>query len=83
MALQSDSLGPSTVDDTSPLLGVPPAPVPPSITTSPDPVGQQVGWKTLPSADQLLDGVDAGALPIRDVLCGPQLSAAHLALVWA
>ena len=85
LALQPDPLGSSPVDDAAPLLGVAAAPVPPSVNPSPpaDPVGQQVGWQTLPSTHQLLDGVDAGTLAIRDVLCGPQLPAAHLALVRA
>lgn len=83
LALQPNPLGPGPVDDTAPLLGVAAAPVPPSVAPTPNPVGQQVGWQTLPSTHQLLDRVDTGALTIRDVLCGPQLPAAHLALVWA
>ncbi|KAF3834469.1 hypothetical protein F7725_025673 [Dissostichus mawsoni] len=68
LALQPDPLGSGPVDDAAPLLGVAAAPVPPSVNPSPpaDPVGQQVGWQTLPSTHQLLDGVDAGTLAIRD-----------------
>lgn len=83
LALQTDSLGPGPVNDAAPLLGVAAAPVPPIVTSTPNPVGQQVSRQTLPSTHQLLDGVDTGALTIRDVFCGPQLPAAHLALVWA
>lgn len=83
LALQPDPLGSCPVNDTAPLLGVAAAPVPTGVSPTPNPVGQQVGWQTLPSTHQLLNGVDAGALAIRDVLCGPQLPAAHLALIWA
>ena len=83
LTLQPNPLSPGPVDDAAPLLGVAAAPVPPSVASTPNPVGQQVVWQTLPSTHQLLDRVDAGALAIRDVLCGPQLPAAHLALVWA
>lgn len=83
LALEPDPLSPGPVNDATPLLGVAAAPVPPGVTPTPDPVGQQVGRQTLPSTHQLLDGVDTGALAIRDVLGGPQLPAAHLALVWA
>ena len=82
LALQSDPLGPGPVNDTAPLLSIAAAPVPASVTPTSDPVGQQVGRQTLPSTDQLLNGVNAGTLAIWDVLCGPQLPAAHLALVW-
>jgi len=82
MALKLDTLGPGPVDDTPPLLGITAAPVPPRVTTTPNPVGQQVGWQTLSCTHQLLDGVDASALAIRDVLCGPQLPTVNLVLVW-
>lgn len=83
LTLQPDPLGPGPVNDAAPLLGVTAAPVPTSVTSTPDPVGKQVSRQTLSSAHQLLDGVDTGALAIRDVLGGPQLPAANLALVWA
>lgn len=81
LALQPDPLGSGSVNDAAPFLGITTAPVPPSI--GPDPVRQHMGRKTFTRTHQLLDGVHAGALAIRDVLCGPQLSAAHLALVRA
>lgn len=80
MALQLDPLGPGSINDAPPLLSVTAAPVPPGVSAT-DPVGQQVSWQTLPGTHQLLDRVDAGALAIRYVLCGPQLPAADLALV--
>lgn len=81
VALQLDPLGPGSIDNTAPLLSIAAAPVPPSVSST-NPVGQQLSWQTLPSTHQLLDRVDTGALAIRDVLRGPQLPAAHLALVW-
>lgn len=83
LALESDPLCPGPVNDATPLLSVPPAPVAPCVTPSANPVGQQLSRQTLPSTYKLLDGVDAGALAIGYVLGGPQLPAAHLALVWA
>lgn len=83
MALQTDPLGPGPLNDAAPLLGITAAPVSHIVTPTSNPVGQQVGRQTLPSTHQLLYGVDTGALTVRDVFCGPQLPAAHLALVWA
>lgn len=77
LALQLDPLGARFVVDTPPLLGAPPAPVLRSIASS-DPVGEQRQGQALPSAHQLLQRAEAGALAIRDVFGGTQFPAAHL-----
>lgn len=77
LALQLDPLGARFVVDTPPLLGASPAPVLGSIA-SPDPVGEQRQGQALPSAHQLLQGAEAGALAIRDVFGGTQFPATHL-----
>lgn len=48
LALQLDPLCPRPVNDAAPLLGVAVAPVPTSVTPTSNPIGQQVGWQTLP-----------------------------------
>lgn len=77
LALQLDPLGARLVVDTPPLLGAPPAPVLGPVA-SPDPVGQQRQGQALPRAHQLLQGAEAGALAIGDVLGGTQFPATHL-----
>lgn len=77
LALQLDPLGARLVVDTPPLLGAPPAPVLGAIA-APDPVGEQRQGQALPSAHQLLQGAEAGALAIGDVFGGAQLPATHL-----
>lgn len=77
LALQLDPLGARFVVDTPPLLGAPPAPVLRSIASS-DPVGEQRQGQALPSAHQLLQRAEAGALAIRDVFGGTQFPATHL-----
>lgn len=79
LALQLDALGAGLVVDTPPVLvAAPTTPELPAIGAA-DPVLKHLSWETLSSAHQLLDGVNAGAVAIRDVLCGPQLSASNLA----
>ncbi len=81
LALQSDALGAGLVVDTPPVLvAAPAAPQLPAVGTA-DPVVKHMSWETLAGADQLLDGVNAGAVTIGDVLSGPQLSASNLALL--
>lgn len=63
LTLKLDPLGASFVIDTSPLLRAPPAPVLGSITSS-NPVGKQWQREAFTSAHQLLQWIDAGALPI-------------------
>lgn len=70
LTLQLDPLCPSFINNAAPLLAVAAAPVPPCVAAAPDPVGQQVGWQTLPRAHQLFNGVHTGALTIGDVLGG-------------
>lgn len=77
LALQLDSLGARFVVDTPPLLGAPPAPVLGSVASA-NPVGKHRQRQALTSTDQLLQGADAGALAIRDILGGTQFPAAHL-----
>lgn len=79
LALQLDALGAGLVVDTPPVLvAAPAAPQLPAVGTA-DPVLQHLSWETLASAHQLLDGVDAGAVAVGDILSGPQLSASDLA----
>lgn len=79
LALQLDALGAGLVVDTAPVLVAAPAtPQLPAVSTA-DPVLKHLSWETLSSADQLLDGVDAGAVAIGDILSGSQLSASDLA----
>lgn len=77
LALQLDPLGASFVVDASPLLRAPPAPVLGSVASS-NPVGEQWQREAFTSTHQLLQGVDAGALAIWNVLGGSQLPAADL-----
>lgn len=81
LALQPDPLGSGPVGDAAPLLHVLAAPGSPVVAAASNPVWEQVGWQTLPGTHQLFDGVGAGALSVRNVLCGPQLPTAHLMLV--
>ena len=80
LALQADPLGPGAVDDAAPLLDLSAARGA-AVVAAADPVGQQVGREAFPRADQLLHGVEAGALAVRDVLGGAQLPTAHLVLL--
>lgn len=77
LALQLDPLGASFVIDTSPLLRAPSAPVLGSITSS-NPVGQERQGEAFASTHQLLQGIDAGALAVWDVLGRSQFPAANL-----
>lgn len=82
LALQLDALGAGLVCDAAPLLAAPPAPELSAVAAA-DPVLKHLSGETLAGAHQLLDGVDAGAVAVRDVLGGSQLSAADLAsLCW-
>lgn len=68
LALQLDALGAGLVVDTPPVLVAAVAtPELPAICAT-NPVVKHLSWETLASAHQLLDGVDAGAVAIRDVL---------------
>lgn len=79
LALQLDALRAGLVIDTPPVLVAAPAtPELPAVGAA-DPVLKHWSWETLASAHQLLDGVDAGAVAVRDVLRGSQLSASNLA----
>lgn len=77
LTLQLDSLRARLVVDTPPLLRAPAAPVLGAVA-APDPVGEHRQGQALASAHQLLQGADAGALAIRDVLGGTQFPTAHL-----
>lgn len=80
LALQLDALGAGLVVDAPPVLAAAPAsPQLPSIGAA-DPILKHMSGETLAGAHQLLDGVDAGAVAIRDVFSRPQLSASDLAL---
>lgn len=82
LALQPDALGAGFVVDAPPVVvPVPAGPELPAVGPAADPVLEHLGWETLARAHQLLDGVDAGAVAVRDVLGGPQLSAADLATI--
>ena len=80
LALQLDALCPRLVVDAAPVLAAPPAPelLP---AAAPDPVRQHGCRQALTGTHQLLDGLDAGALAVRDVLGGAQLPTAHLVLL--
>lgn len=78
LALQLDALGAGLVVDTPPVLVASPA-TPELFTVGPaDPVLKHLSWEAFTCAHQLLDGIDAGAVAIRDVFSGPQLSASDL-----
>lgn len=78
LALQLDALGAGLVVDAPPILVVVPAtPELPAIGAT-DPVLKHLGRETLTSTHQLLDGIEAGAVAIWDVLSGSQLSASYL-----
>lgn len=79
LALQLDALGAGLVVDASKVLtAAPPAPELPAVGAT-DPILKHLSWKAFASTHKLLDGVDAGAVAIRDVLSGSQLSASNLA----
>lgn len=68
LALQLDALGAGLVVDAPPVMAASPAtPELPAVGAA-DPVLKHLSREALASAHQLLDGVDAGALSIRDVL---------------
>lgn len=79
LALQLDALGAGLVVDAPPVLVAAPATPELSSISAANPVFKHLSRETLAGAHQLLDGVDAGAVAIRDVLSGPQLSASDLA----
>lgn len=83
LTLQLDALGAGLVVDAPPVVAaVPPTPELPAVGAA-DPVLQHLRWKTLAGAHQLLDGVDAGAVAVRNILGGSQLSAPDLTpLCW-
>lgn len=81
LALQLDALGTGLVIDAPPVLVAAPSIPEPSAMGSANPVFQHLSWETLACTHQLLDGVDAGAVTIRDVLSGPQFSASNLTLL--
>lgn len=70
LALEKDALRTCFVVDTAPLLAVPSAPEFLTVATT-NPVGQDLSWKAFACTHQLLDGVEAGALTIRDILGRP------------
>lgn len=78
-ALQLDALRAGLVVDAPPVLAAAPASPPLPAVRAADPVLEHLGREALAGAHQLLDGVDAGAVAVGDVLGGPQLSAANLA----
>lgn len=81
LALQLDALGAGLVIDTSPVLAVAPTtPELPAVGAA-NPVLKHLSWETLTGAHQLFDGVDAGAVAIRDILCWPELSTSDLASI--
>lgn len=78
LTLQLDTLGTGLVIDAPPILtAVPPTPELPAVGAT-YPVLEHMSGETLSSAHQLLDRVDAGAVAVRDVLSGSQLSASDL-----
>lgn len=78
LALKLYALGACLVVDAPPVLVAAPAtPELPAIGTT-DPVFKHLSWETLARTNQLLYGVDAGAVAIRNILSGPQLSASDL-----
>lgn len=81
LALQLDALGAGLVVDAAPVVAAAAAPATPELPAigAADPVLKHVGWETLAGAHQLLDGVNAGAVAVGDVLRGPELPAADLA----
>lgn len=79
LALKLDTLSTGLVVDASPVLGAAAA-TPELFAVGPaDPVLKHLSWETLTGTHKLLDGVDAGAVAIGDILSGPQLSASNLA----
>lgn len=78
LALQLDTLGAGLVIDAPPVMvTAPSSPEFPAIRPT-DPVFEHLSRETLTRTYQFLDGVDAGAVAVRDVLSGPQLSASDL-----
>lgn len=75
LALQLNAFGAGLVIDAAPVLAAPAAPL--LFTISAYPVGEHLGSEALSCAHQLFNGVDAGALAVRDVLSGAQFTAAH------
>lgn len=64
LALQLNALGAGLVVDAAPVVvSTPTRPVPPTASSA-DPVLKHLGGQTLACADQLLDGVDAGAVAV-------------------
>lgn len=78
LALQLYALGSGFVVDAAPVVAAASAGPKLPATGPANPVLKHLSWEALACTHKLLDGVDAGAVAIRDVLCGPQLSAANL-----
>lgn len=79
VALKLDALGAGLVIYAPPVLVAASAtPELPAVGAA-DPVLKHLSRETLAGAHQLLDGVDAGAVAVRDVLSGSELSASDLA----
>lgn len=82
LALQLDTLGAGLIGDTPPILAATPATTPELLAVgAADPVLKHLGRETLSSTNQFFDGVDAGAVAVRDVLGGSQLPASNLASI--
>lgn len=75
LALQLNAFGAGLVINAAPVLAAPSAPR--LFTISSYPVGEHLGSEALSCTHQLFNGIDAGALAVRDVLRGAQFSAAH------
>lgn len=81
LALQPDALGAGLVVHAPPVVVAAPAsPELPAVGAA-DPVVEHLGREALAGAHQLLDGVDAGAVAVGDVLGGPELPAADLTAI--
>lgn len=80
LALQLNAFGAGLVINAAPVLAAPSAPR--LFTISSYPVGEHLGSEALSCTHQLFNGVDAGALAVRDVLRGAQFSAAHWTWIW-
>jgi len=79
LALQLDALSAGLVVDAPPVVVTTPAsPELPALGPT-NPVFKHLSRETLACTHQLLDWVNAGAVAVRDVLSGPQLSASDLA----
>lgn len=80
LALQLNAFGAGLVIDATPVLAAPAAPR--LFTISTYPVGEHLGSEALSCTHQLFNGVDTGALAVRDVLRRAQFSATHRPWIW-